>query len=243
MKKKILMLGVICLSLFLVTGLTGCGQKYESGDENTDALKFKEEYESLNDTVRESDGAEYNNISIDENNPIKYVNIDEAIGILESETAILYIGANWCPWCRNAIPVLFDVAKDNDVNTIYYLNIDDEKDVYEVEDGKLVKTTEGTESYYELLDLLDEELEDYVITNKDGKKFDTKEKRIYMPFVVAVKNGKISSSHTGTVDLDKDQTKYSKLTDDQYDELYNTYNKMIEKIFSKGTCSTNGKCD
>lgn len=105
MKKKILMLCLMGISLFTITG---CVQKRQIN--NTDAIKFKEEYESLNNTVRESDGAEYNNISIDEKNPIKYVDTKEALKVLKEETAIIYVGANWCPWCRNAIPVLFDVA-------------------------------------------------------------------------------------------------------------------------------------
>ena len=43
-----------------------------------------------------------------------------------------------CPWCRNALPVLFDAAKENDVETIYYMNILNERDSYVVEDKKLV---------------------------------------------------------------------------------------------------------
>lgn len=238
MKKKILMLCLMGISLFTITG---CVQKRQIN--NTDAIKFKEEYESLNNTVRESDGAEYNNISIDEKNPIKYVDTKEALKVLKEETAIIYVGANWCPWCRNAIPVLFDVAKENKIKTIYYLNLDEEKSAYEIKDGKLVKTTDGTKGYYELLDFLNDELSNYIITDKDGKKFDTGEKRIYMPFVLAVKNGKISSTHIGTVDLDEDQTKYSDLTSKQYDELYDIYNEMFEKVFAKKTCNTDDKCD
>lgn len=40
-----------------------------------------------------------------------------------------------------------------------------------------------------------------------------------MPFVVAIKDGHISFSHIGTVGLNGNQTKYDKLTNDQYEEL------------------------
>ncbi|MDE5539758.1 MAG: hypothetical protein K2J20_04655, partial [Bacilli bacterium] len=206
-----------------------------------DAKKFKEEYESLNDTIRESDGAKYNNVTINEDNPIKYIDVKEAIEILKNKKGIIYIGANWCPWCRNAVPVLFDVAKSRSIDIIYYLNLDDEKDNFEIKNGTLIKTKEGTESYYELLELLKDELEDYILTDDKGKEYDTKEKRIYIPLVIATKDGKVEATHTGTVTLNKDQTKYSPLTEDQRKELYDIYDNMFAKIYKKAFC--NDKCN
>jgi len=202
----------------------------------TDALKFKEEYEALNNTVRESDGANYNNVTIDEHNPIKYVDSKKALEVLKNETAIIYVGADWCPWCRNIVNILFEVAKDMNVETIYYLNLDDEKDAFEVKDGKLVKTVNGTDSYYELLDFLKDNLRDYTITS-DGKKYETGEKRIYMPFVIACKNGKVEGTKSGSVTLDEGQTKYDKLTKKQEKQVYNDYVDLFKKIYaSDGTC-------
>jgi len=242
--KKILFVGLVSIFLVAVLGLSFYN-KFKEEDKKEEpkteeSKRFKEEYESLNDTIRESDGAKYNNVTINEDNPIKYVNAKEAIDILKNKTGIIYVGANWCPWCRNAVPVLLNVAKDRKVDVIYYLNLDDEKSTYEIKDGKLVKTKEGSESYYELLDVLKDELDDYILTDKSKKEYDTKEKRIYMPFVIATKDGKVEATHTGTVTLNKDQTKYSPLTEDQEIELYDTYSKMFSKIYTS-TCDDN--CD
>ncbi|MCM1052967.1 MAG: thioredoxin family protein [Ruminococcus sp.] len=226
MKKKI----IIIISLVCIILLGGISYYlFNRSDNATDALKFKEEYESLNDTTRESDGAKYNNINIDKKNPIKYVSIKEAIKLLKEDTGVIYVGANWCPWCRNAIPVLFESAKSNKVKTIYYLNIDDEKDTFEIKDDKLVKTKEGSKEYYELLDVLNDELDEYTLTSKN-KTYETGEKRIYMPFVVFFKDGKIVGSKTGTVSLNEGQTKYDAMTNNQHKELLDTYNNLFKKI-------------
>lgn len=240
--KKLLIVGIATVLILASAGVAAF-MKYEKKDTPSvtlDGKKFKEEYESLNDTVRKSDGAKYNNVAIDENNPVKYVDVEGAIDILKNKTGVIYVGANWCPWCRNAVPVLLELAKDRNIDTIYYLNLDNDKSSFEIKDSKLVKTKDGTEKYYELLDLLKDELEDYILTDSNGKKYDTKEKRIYMPFVLVTKDGKVEGTHTGTVDLDKDQNKYSALTEKQHDDLYEIYSKMFNKIYDS---SCNDNCD
>ena len=179
---------------------------------SSDAIKFKREYESLNGTVRQSDGEKYNSITIPKDNPIKYIDCKEALDVLEKEQAIIYVGAEWCPWCRNAVPVLFEVAKDYNVDTIYYLNLDDEKSQYEIKNGKLTKTTNGSESYYKLLEKLSDRLNDYTIKDDNGNTLNTNEKRIYMPYVIAVKDGNVVSDKVGTISLEEEQTKYSEFT-------------------------------
>jgi len=239
-KKIVIIMGLVILLLIgVIAYLLLKPEKPEEKktvEPSADALKFKKEYEALNGTIRESDGATYNSVVIPENNPIEYVDTKEALEILKNKTAVIYVGAEWCPWCRGIIPILFDVAKENHVDTIYYLNLDDEKDSFEVQKGKLVKTVDGTEGYYELLEFLSDELKDYVITS-DGKEYKTGEKRIYMPFVLVCKNGKIEATHTGSVTLDKNQTKYDALTDKQVKEVYAIYTEMFRKIIAKGTCN------
>ena len=110
MKKNFgLWVGII-IGVLLLIGVLFFFLKSET--QESDALKFKREYEMLNDTIRESDGAKYNNVVIAENNPIQYISATEAVQKLKSESGIFYFGANWCPWCRNAIEVLFEAAKE-----------------------------------------------------------------------------------------------------------------------------------
>lgn len=196
-----------------------------------DSLKLKEEYESLNGTIRESDGAKYNDVKIPEKNSIKYISAIEAVDIIKNKTGVIYFGANWCPWCRNAIEVLLEEATNMNNETIYYVNMDNVRNIWEIKDGVLEKTTEEKEGYYELLNALDSILGEktYTLTDKDGKKYDTKEKRIGMPLVVAIKDGNIVEKHMGTVKLKENQTKYSKLEENQKEELKNKYHDLISK--------------
>jgi len=170
-EKRLLLVGVLAIIAFAGSclGIYKLIDKEDTKKETiSDAIKFKREYESLNGTVRQSDGEKYNSVTIPKDNPIKYIDCKEALDVLEKEQAIIYVGAEWCPWCRNAVPVLFEVAKDYNVDTIYYLNLDDEKSQYEIKNGKLTKTTNGSESYYKLLERLSDRLNDYTIKDDNG---------------------------------------------------------------------------
>ncbi len=237
-KKILIIIGVIVIILLSILYLLFLNKE-------SDAIKFKKEYESLNNTTRDSDGAKYNNISIDKSNPIKYVDTKGTLDVLESDKAILYIGANWCPWCRSAVPVLFEVAKKYNIKTIYYLNLDDEKSSFEIKDGKLIKTVNGTDGYYKLLDKLDDLLRDYKLTDENNIEYDTKEKRIYMPYVLGIKKGRVVSSHVGTITLNENQTKYSELTTTQHDELFDIYSELFDIVYGNktGTCNTLEECN
>jgi len=202
----------------------------------TDAERFKQEYESLNDTVRESDGATYNNVEISEDNPIVYIDIKEALDLLKSDQAIIYVGANWCPHCRNSVPVLLDVAKQFELDKVYYLELDDTKSQYEWQDGQAVKTKDGTEEYYALLGVLADRLNDYTIKDEAGNAQPTGEKRIYMPYVLAVKDGQVVGDFVGDVsdeDLEEGQTKYDPLTDAQYTKLFDNYSNLFKAVYGE----------
>lgn len=238
MKNKKVLFSII--SVLLIIGIA-FGGYFACFRGSNDALKFKKEYEKLNNTVRESDGASYNNVSISKNNPIKYLNAKEAVDVIKNKEGVIYFGANWCPWCRNAIPVLFEAAKKENLNTIYYLDMDTVRNIWEIKDNELVKTTTEGEGYYELLEALDSILGDktYTLKDKDGKVYDTNEKRIYMPLVITVKNGKILDTKLSTTSLNEGQTKYDELTKEQHDELLEYYRSMIKNM-KKDECSVNG---
>lgn len=210
-----------------------------NADVNKDALKFKEEYESLNSNEK------YLSIEIDENNPIKYANYDQLLETINNGTGIIYLGFPGCPWCRNALPVLLDVAKENEVKTIYYMNILNERDSFVVEDKKLVYAKDeegnekkGTEGYFKLLEALDDHLTDYVVTF-EGKEYKTKEKRIYAPTVIFVRDGEVLGLHVSTVDSQENPREA--LTKKQYNELFSIYEDYIIKV-KGGTCSIGTSC-
>lgn len=218
---------VISIALILVVLALAGGIYLFIGNKDKDALKFKTEYQELNGTTSKS-GSKYLELDIDKDNPIKYISAKEALEVLKSDSAIIYAGAPWCPWCRNAVPVILELAKKKKVDTIYYLELDDIKSNFEIEDGELKKTVDGTDDYYELLDALGDRLDDYILKDSDGKEYDTKEKRIYMPYLISVRNGRIVGDKIGTVSLNENQTSYDLLTDEQRKELLDIYGELFD---------------
>ncbi len=203
----------------------------------SDAIKFKKEYEAYNNKEREDDlGNYFQKLNIPEDNPMKYTSIKEAVQILEKGTGILYFGYPTCPWCRNAVPVLIDAVKESNFKTIYYLNVNEYKNMYAIQDGKVVKIKDEKEGYYDLLKALDNVLDPFTLQGPDGKIYELGEKRIYVPMMVFVKSGEIVGTHVGTVTLEGTQTKYDSLKDSQYKELFKIYEDYISEISENDYC-------
>lgn len=200
-----------------------------------DGKKFKSEYESLNGTEITED-IKYLSLDISEFNPVVYKTDEEIVEILNNGTGVIYFGFNACPWCRSMIETLLEVVEDNNIEELYYTDIKDIRSSFEVKNKKLNVVKEGTESYYDILEKLDEYLSDYIITD-NKKEYDTKEKRLYAPTVVVVKEGEIVGVHEVTVDSQTEP--YDGLNEDQKKELYNIYDEMISKI-NNGTCNKTG---
>lgn len=205
---------------------------------DTDALKFKKEYESVNDDSKIE-------LNISKNNPIEYADYDQLLEVINNGTGIIYLGFPKCPWCRNALPVLLDAAKANIVDVIYYMNILNERDSYIVEDDELVYATDkngkekkGTKGYFKLLDALDEFLTDYTILFED-EEYEVGEKRIYAPSVIFVRDGKVLGVHVSTVESQENPREA--LTKKQYKELYEIYEDYILETLS-GTCGIGTSC-
>lgn len=231
MKNIVLFLVTIFLLLFLVTG---CGK--------SDAVKFKEEYESLNGTVSKS-GKEVRSITIDEKNPMIYKSAEEIVEMIENkETFVVYFGFAACPWCRSVLPTLLDVSKDLGLDKIYYVDVLEIRDTLKVDDNKEVVTDkEGTEAYYKLLELLDNVLSEYSLTDSDGNKVETNEKRIYAPNVVAISAGVPTELTTGISSLQTDG--YMELTDEMIKETEGLFRCVIKCVLdSNPTCSLDKSC-
>lgn len=143
MKKKILL-----VILILLLGVVFI---FNNKQEETDGEKFAKEYGSVSS-----------------DNVFVYKDIDKIINILENGTGIVYLGFPECPWCTAYIVYLNEIAKENDIETIYYHNI--------LEDRK-----NNTVEYQKIVSLLS----DYLQYNEEG------EKRLYVPAVIAIKKGQI----------------------------------------------------
>ena len=209
MKKKIILIIVLLIGII---SITGCEKK-----ELTDAEKFKEEYESLNNkTINKK---KVRNISISKENPIIYKEAKDIIDMMDSKkTFIVYFGFNDCPWCRSMVETMLEVAKDYNIDEIYYVDIKDIRDEKEIDkDGNIKTTKEGNRDYLELLNRLDNLLEEYKVND-----ISMNEKRIYAPNIVAITNGSPLEMTTGISDDQKDP--YEEITK----EMKNTMYKKIE---------------
>ncbi len=120
---------VLVSSLILLL-LVGCGKKATSLYKETDAIKFKNEYESLNNKLEK--------VNIKENNPIVYSNIDEVNNIIENKSGLIYLGYPECKTCRDSVETLIEAAKQTGLKKIYYLNTKD----LDINDSKYEKLKE-----------------------------------------------------------------------------------------------------
>lgn len=120
--------------------------------------------------VKKSDGErfaeEYSTMSSD--NRFTYRSIQEIINILKRGTGVVYLGFPECPWCSEYVIHLNEVATASGITKIYYKNILNER-------------KNNTKEYQELVSILS----DYLRYDEEGNK------RIYVPAVIVVKEGKI----------------------------------------------------
>ncbi len=137
----------IILIILLLIGITGCGQEKE-----TDALKFKNEYESYNGKVNERNQKEYRSISIEEDNPIAYATAEDiSLKMDRKESFYVYFGFSTCPWCRSMIENMLKAAKEHEVGTIYYVDVLEIRDTKTVNaEGEIELTREGDPFYMKL---------------------------------------------------------------------------------------------
>ena len=145
-KKVLIILGIlIVIVIFIITFVNLFVN-------STDGKKFSREYESLNNKKSE-DGKKYPKVNISNNNVFKYSDVDEIVNLFKNkEHGVVYIGYSTCIYCRTAIQVLHDTAKKTEIDKIYYLNIDSNKDyskVIEVLEDKFI--TEDKQIYVPLV--------------------------------------------------------------------------------------------
>jgi len=184
--KKVLLV----LSIVLLTACSIDTQVY------TDGAKFEKEYEALN-----KNGIV---VDIDTNANIKYLELNEVLDFFENKTGVIYFGFPNCPWCRNIIPSLLDVSKEEGY-TLYYFNPKD------------VRGTENKE-FKELMNILDP----YLTSDSEGVK------TLYVPDVYFVKDGQIVGNHLGSVSTQTNP--YETLTNEQKEELKQIYKDLFDKL-------------
>lgn len=240
MNKDQKLLVIIIILIVIIAGAFGVYAYKHKGEktcktEETDAIKFKREYEEYNDKNYDN-GKPYFNINLSNKNLFKYITEEDAVKFLKEGTGVIYFGFPQCPWCRSLVPYLEEMGKEYGIEEINYLNIKDIRDSYKLEGKKAVVDNKGSDSYYEILDLLSKYLTDYKITDEKGKEYSTGVKRLYAPTTVVVKKGKIVGFNEGTVDS---QAKFVALNDDEIKELKEKLSNMFAQV-SSFVCTDTG---
>jgi len=155
---------------------------------------------------------EYGSVPIE--NVFKYVTASEAIELLSSEQAIILFGFKECKWCQSYAPILNDYAKENNIDTIYYVDIKEDR-------------ANNTEEYKQLISILGK----YLSADDDGNK------RIFVPDVYFVQDGKIIGHNNDT------STEEGADVEGYYEEKGEALKKKIDTLFNKleTTCDDSKK--
>ncbi len=217
----------IVISLLIIGGILAI--IYYSVDtrnyKQTDAYKFKTEYEKLNGTTS-STGKTIRSVNIKKDNRIKYSTAEEIVKKIEKgESFLVYFGFASCPWCRSMVENLINISIDKKID-IYYVDVLEIRDILEYSDNQVVVKREGDSFYMELLEKLSPVLDDYSLRDENGEPVEVNEKRIYAPNVVSIINGVPNMLVEGVSDELKDP--YAKLTN----KMINESKKQLEKVFN-----------
>lgn len=197
-----------------------------------EAITFKSKYEDLND----DETIEYVKVEIPEINPMKAITIEELVEkINKEESFLVYFGNPTSQWCRTMVVQMIETAKEMEIPVIYYLSINDIKDVYELDSkNKVVKAIDGTGEYHLLLDNLNSLLDNYPnlkYKNKKKKIVEVKvnSKYIKEPSVVYFKDGKGYSTCDGI--SNKQENPYDitekEITDETKQEFVDIFNDYL----------------
>lgn len=221
--------------------LVGCNNEKE-----TDALRFKKEYESLNGEKRGDNTIR--NVKIDKNNPMVYISEDELIDKLNcnepgneknvsscDNTFLVYFGFNDCPWCRSVIETLINTSIEEGLEKIYYVDVKNIRDTIKLDDdGNISEHIKGTDGYHTLIESFNSVLKSYEINGVD-----TGEKRIYAPTIIAVVDGKAEKMISGISDLQSNA--YDELTSDIKDDMKKNIKEIIEMV-NNSVCEIGKGC-
>ena len=224
--KTNIIISIVCFSLTI--GLCFFLIVHKNGKELTDAIKFKKQFEAVSELENPYTGNKYINITIDENNPFIYKTAKEVYEIMKNESAIIFMGYPESDLTRTILPIFIDVLKEYSISKVYYLDIFDIRDEYKFSGSimpELVK--EGTNSYHQIVTLLDNYLDKYYVNDEVGNRYDTLVKRINTPTFITVKDGKIIDYHYGAV-INHDEEHFE-LNELEHDKLKEIFEDMISK--------------
>ena len=170
----------VFLIIIFILLITGC--------RNKDSILFKQEFEHEN----------YSNnikLSIPSNNPFVYITDSNLIKKIENkEDIIVLFGYAKSKETREVINHLLKISKELNINKIYYLDILEIRDEKEFNNDEINVLKQGTEEYNKIIELLKDNLNDYIINNKNVGK------RIYAGELLKINDNNININNNSNRD-------------------------------------------
>lgn len=115
----------------------------------------------------------------DKHHVYKEIEVTDVIKMLEDKDSFtLVMGFPECPWCQAIMPVINDVAKENNCKKVYYLNIKD------------IRDNEESSGHSDYLQLANNYFKDAL---------DIEKNRLNAPTFVKVEDGIMTKYHIDTV--------------------------------------------
>lgn len=203
MKKEKNKYGILIISIISLVILTALSiliyKKFEDNSSKpTDSERFKEEYKNVPD-----------------DNLFVYTSSEDIIKILENGTGVIYLGFPECKWCQAYVPILNEVAKNEGIEKIHYLNI--------LEDRK-----NNTSDYQKIVEILGDNL----LYDDEGNH------RIYVPDVTIINKGEIvGHDNESSLVTEEDGTPETYWTTEKKEALKTRLKSYIDKI-DKSICTS-----
>lgn len=172
-------------------------------------------YEYFDKEVKSKTNLSTTYTKLPKENVFKIININEAINLVKKGNGALFIGYKECIWCQQYVKVIDDIAKKNSLPKVYYLDIRKDR-------------KNNSKKYQELVNLLKDRLKNDDLGNK----------RIFVPFLVIAKDGKILETDDETSDLSKDKVNpLTYWTDEKINLLNEKLKSHIEQIKICNECN------
>lgn len=202
----------VITAIIIMFIICGCTVNFKSG------LKFKK--------LIEQENSSYRKVTIKEDNPFEIIDIDSLINKFKKEESFyLLVGSNKDNQTRSTLETFIEVAKEEKLNKIYYIDITDYRDELALENEEVIVINNGDIRYQYLLDYLKDKTVPYILHDKFGNPGLGNEGRIYDGTYFHVVNGKAISTTTGTSVLQDNYT--DDLTNEQIKDQKNVIREFI----------------
>lgn len=201
--------------LTVVFLMTGCASEVDSITDYGSATALNANYQYAGDYEAISLPLDMSGFTDLTENPNFYqISKIDSLNLVESKkgTAVLVYGYPDSQYCQLAIPLLNEVAKDEETN-FFYIDVREDSITFKTE-----------EQQNEIKNRMLSDYESQIPRNEDGSI------HFELPFVVGIKDGEITKSHIALTDGFEITEESNQLSEEQSNELKTIYKEIVESI-------------